>query len=301
MSSTMLQLVQAAAGEMGLAVPSLVVGTSDAQVKQYLALLNAAGGEIARQFPWQALNKAYIFTVEYTTLVGNTTINSSTVTGIADTSSVSNLYQISGTGINQATFITAVPSATTLTLSQPATSSNTGVTFQLCKVKYAMPSDYDRQIDRTHWDKSKHWEMLGPETAQQWEWLISGYISTGPRVRYRIFGGYFQIWPMMTTSEVLGFEYVSNGWASSSGGTAQTSFQADTDTCIFPDRLMVTALKLKFFQVKGFDTFAFQRDYDMQLGLAKSNDAGSLDLSMAPKVNQVLITWGNVPDSGYGS
>lgn len=301
MSSTMLQLVQAAAGEMGLAVPSLVVGSSDAQVNQYLALLNAAGNELARQHPWQAMNKAYIFTVEYTTLVGNTTINSSTVTGIADTSSVSNLYQISGTGINQATYVTAVPSATTLTLSQPATSTNTGVTFNLCKVKYAMPSDYDRQIDRTHWDKSKHWEMLGPETAQQWEWLISGYISTGPRVRYRIFGGYFQIWPMLTTSEVLGFEYVSNGWATSSGGTAQTSFTADTDTCIFPDRLMVTALKLKFWQVKGFDTFAFQRDYDMQLGLAKSNDAGSLDLSMAPKVNQVLITWGNVPDSGYGS
>lgn len=301
MSSTMLQLVQAAAGEMGLAVPSLVVGSSDAQVNQYLALLNAAGNELARQHPWQAMNKAYIFTVEYTTLVGNTTINSSTVTGIADTSSVSNLYQISGTGINQATYVTAVPSATTLTLSQPATSTNTGVTFNLCKVKYAMPSDYDRQIDRTHWDKSKHWEMLGPETAQQWEWLISGYISTGPRVRYRIFGGYFQIWPMLTTSEVLGFEYVSNGWATSSSGTAQTSFTADTDTCIFPDRLMVTALKLKFWQVKGFDTFAFQRDYDMQLGLAKSNDAGSLDLSMAPKVNQVLITWGNIPDSGYGS
>lgn len=301
MSSTMLQLVQAAAGEMGLIPPSVVVGSSDLQVNQLLALLNASGNEIARQFPWQAMNKAYIFTVEYTTLVGNTTINSSTVSGIASTTGINATYQISGTGINQATFVTAVPSGTTLTLSQPATSTNTGVTFQLCKVKYAMPSDYDRQIDRTHWDKSKHWEMLGPETAQQWEWLISGYISTGPRVRYRIFGGYFQIWPMMNTSEVLGFEYVSNAWAASSGGTAQTSFTADTDTCIFPDRLMVTALKLKFWQAKGFDTFAFQRDYDMQLGLAKSNDAGSPDLSMAPRVNQVLITWGNIPDSGYGS
>jgi hypothetical protein len=76
-----------------------------------------------------------------------------------------------------------------------------------------MPSDYDRKIDRTDWDKTKHWEMLGPETAQQWEWLLSGYISTGPRIRYRIFGGYFQIWPMVTTADTLGFEYVSNAWA----------------------------------------------------------------------------------------
>lgn len=301
MSATALALIQSAAGEMGLNVPTLVVGSSDTQVNQLLALINAAGNELTREFPWQALNKAHIFTVSYTTLTGNTTINSSTITGIADTSGVSALYQISGTGLNQACYVTAVPSATTLTISQPATSTNTAVTFNLCKVKYAMPSDYDRQIDRTHWDKSKHWEMLGPETPQQWEWLISGYISTGPRVRYRIFGNYFQIWPMMNTAETLGFEYVSNAWASSSSGTAQTSFEADTDTCIFPDRLMVAALKLKFWQVKGFDTTHFQRDYDMQLSVAKAADAGSPDLSMSPRATRILIGYDQIPDSGYGS
>jgi hypothetical protein len=54
---------------------------------------------------------------------------------------------------------------------------------------------------------------------------------------------------------VLGFEYVSNAWAASSGGTAQSSFQADTDTTAsFPDRLMVLSLKRKYWQIKGFDT-----------------------------------------------
>ena len=302
MSATALALIQSATGEMGLNVPTLVVGSADQQVTQLLALLNAAGKELTTQYPWQALNKAYIFTVSYTTLVGNTTINSSTISGITDTSGVSNLYQISGTGLNQACYVTAVPSGTTLTISQPATSTNTGVTFNLCKVKYAMPSDYDRQIDRTHWDKSKHWEMLGPETPQQWEWLISGYISTGPRVRYRIFGGYFTIWPMLNTAETLGFEYVSNAWVrDTTGATEKTAFTADTDTCIFPDRLMVAALKLKFWQVKGFDTTNYQRDYDMQLGVAQSADAGSPDLSMSPRATRVLIGWDQIPDSGYGS
>lgn len=301
MSSTTLQLVQAAAGEMGLPVPTLVVGSSDDQVTQLLALLNAAGGELTRQHPWQYLQKAHLFQVQYTTLTGNTTDGSTTVSGITSTSGIDTTYQISGTGINQATYVSAVPGATSLTLSQPATATATGTTFNLCKVKYSLPSDYDRQIDRTHWDKSKHWEMLGPETPQQWEWLISGYISTGPRVRYRIFGNYFQIWPMMSTDDTLGFEYVGNAWALSSGGTAQTSLQADTDTCIFPDRLMVTALKLKFFEVKGFDTSVFYRDYLMQLNIAKANDAGSPDLDLAPRSSRVLIGWDQIPDSGYGS
>lgn len=297
----MLQLVQQAMLEMGLTAPTVVAATADDQVKQALALLNACGYELQRQHQWQAITKTKIITTVSTTLVGDTTLGSSTVTNIASTAGIDTTYQIAGTGINQATFVDAVPSGTTLTLSQPATASATGTTFTLGKVKYAMPSDYDRKIDRTDWDKSKHWEMIGPETAQQWEWLLSGYISTGPRIRYRILGGYFQIWPMVTTGDVLGFEYISNAWAADASGTAKTSFTADTDTCIFPDRLMVLGLKKKFFEVKGFDSGAFERDYQIELSISKANEAGSPTLSMAPKVSTVLIGWENIPDSGYGT
>lgn len=288
-------------GELGLATPTVVVASSDSQVLQMLALLNASGYEIIRQYPWQALNKSKIITVSFTTLVGNTTLGSATVSGIASTAGIDTTYQISGAGINQATFIDAVPSGTSLTLSQPATANGTAVTFNLCKVKYAMPSDYDRKIDRTDWDKSAHWEMIGPETPQQWEWLLSGYISTGPRIRYRIAGNLFQIWPMLSTAEVLGFEYISNAWAASSAGAAKTSFTVDTDTCIFPDRLMVLSLKMKFFEIKGFDTTSLLRDFTMQLEIAKANDGGSPNLSFAPQASTVLIGWQNIPDSGYGT
>ena len=298
----MLSLVQQAAGELGLAVPTVVVGNTNTDTIQQLALLNSVGKEISRQYIWQALNKQNIITVSTATVTGTTAAGSATLT-TSNTGSVDATYQISGPGINQATYITGVSANVSLTLSQIATSANTNATYTLSKVKYTMPTDYDRQIDNTHWDKSKHWQMLGPETAQQWEWLISGYISTGPRIRYRIFGGYFQIWPQVTINEVLGFEYVSNGWASSSSGTAQSAFLADTDTCIYPDSLMVTGLKLKYAQAKEFDGLvaSYARDYQIQLDIAKANDAGSATLSMCPRVNTILIGWDQIPDSGYGS
>lgn len=299
--TTSLQLIQQAAGELGLAVPTVVAGSTSQDAIQQLALLNAVGYELLGEYPWQALNKAYVTTVEYTTLVGDTTVGSSTVTNIASTAGIDATYMISGTGLNQGTYVSAVPDAVSLTLSQPATATAVGSTFNLGKVKYALPSDYARLIDRTQWDKSKHWEMLGPETAQQWEWLISGYISTGPRIRWRIFGGYFQIWPMTTTAEVIGYEYVSNAWAASSGGTPKSSITADTDTCIFPDRVMVLGLKKKYFEAKGFDASAFDRDYRAQLDIAKAADGGSPTLSMNPRVPDILIGWNQIPDSGYGS
>lgn len=302
MSMTMLQLIQAATGEMGLAVPTYVAGNTNQDVSQQLALLNAAGRELSREHDWNRLVQQYITTVSYTSITGNTTLGSSTMSGIASTAGIDTTYQITGTGLNQATYVSAVPGGgTTLTLSQPATSTNTGATYTLGKVKYALPSDYDRQINRTHWDKTKHWEMLGPESAQQWEWLISGYISTGPRIRYRIFNNYFQIWPIVTTSEVIGFEYISNAWALNTGGTAITSFSADTDTCIYPDTLMILALKKKYFEVKGFDFSTYMADYRRQLDIAKANDAGAATLSYNPRISTVLIGWTQIPDSNYGS
>lgn len=298
-TTTMLQLIQQATGEMGLAVPTAVAGNTQTDVIQQLALLNAVGYELQRQHTWQALNKAYIFQVDVITITGDTVLNSSNITNASSIVGIDSNYQVAGLGMNQATYVQGTPSGATIGLSQPATSTNTGATFTLTKVKYAMPSDYDAQIDNTHWDKSKHWQMLGPETPQQWEWLISGYISTGPRVRYRIFGDKFQIWPALGSAEVLGFEYMSKGWAASSTGTVQNSFTADADTCIFPDRLMVLGLKHKYFQVKGFGD-VYREDYEMQLGMAKTNDAGSATLAMAPMPSGVLITWNNIPDSGYG-
>lgn len=300
MSASLLQLVQQAMGELGLPVPTQVASSSDQQVAQMMALLNACGYELAHQHGWQALTKQYTFTTTSTSAVGNTTAGSSTISGIASTAGLDTTYQVSGTGINQGTLVTAV-GASTLTLSQPATVTATGTTFLLGKVKYSLPSDYDRLIDRTDFDKTKHWEMIGPETPQQWEWLQSSFISTGPRIRFRLLGGLFQIWPMITTGDVLGFEYVSNGWAASSTGTVQTSFLADTDTCIFPDRLMVLGVKLKFWQIKGFDTSIFERDYAMELSIAKANESGSKNLSMAPELSTILINWDQIPDSNYGT
>jgi|TARA_R110002126_G_scaffold267680_1_gene411121 hypothetical protein len=299
MASTLLQLVQQATGEMGLNQPTQVVGNSSSDVIQLYSLINSVGYEVQRDHNWEALDKEYRFYTVYTTLTCTLVEDSVNVTTVESTTGLSNLYIVTGTGINQDTYVNTVTGANSLTLSQAAT--QTGVfTLYFSQAKYPLPSDWDRQVDRTHYDKSKRWEMLGPTDAQQWQFLKSSYISTGPRIRYRILGGYFQIWPAMNTDEYLGFEYMSNQWATSSTGVTQSSFLADSDTCIFPDRLMVTALKKKYFEIKGFDSTAFTRDYLQQLSFAKANDSGSATLSFAPTPGAILIGFENIPDANYG-
>jgi len=302
---TLLQLVQQASGEMGLAVPQQVAGNTAADVIQLNYLINAVGNELAREYPWEALNVEYDWYSQYTQSDGAIVEGSSTITGV-DPATVDFLnangasnFQVQGLGVIQSTQVVSAI-GTTVTINSAATGDGNGQ-YTFGQVMYTLPSGFDRITDRTQYDKSKRWEMLGPETPQQWQWLKSSYISTGPRIRWRIMGQKFQIWPLTSTNEYLSFEYISTNWATSTTGATQSSLVQDTDTNIFPDRLMVLGLKKKYFEIKGFDTSSFQRDYDMQLNIAKANDAGSATLSLAPRVANVLIGWENIPDANYGA
>ena len=302
--TTMLQLVQQASGEMGITVPNAVASSTSADIIQLLALINAVGNEVAREKTdgWQRMVKEYRFSTAFFQYTGNSTSGSTSLTGMSSIVGLDSTFGVTGTGIVQDTNVVSA-AVTTVVIDLAASASGTGTTFTFGQLRYPFPSDFDRLVDRTNWDKSKHWEMLGPETGQQWQYLKSGYISTGPRIRFRPLGGYFQIWPMPAVVETLGFEYVSKNWVLAAADTlaaSKTSFTVDTDTCIFPDRLMVLGLKKKYFEIKGFDTTALNRDYMMHLDISKANDAGAVTLSMAPRPSNILIGPENIPDSGYG-
>ena len=305
MSSTLLQLVQQASAEMGLVVPNTVVGNTAADTQQMYYLINAVGNEIAREYPWEALNTEYRFFSQYVQGDGVAVVNNATLTFPDSTVSTflnslgATNFQVQGIGVMQDTYVVSALGSN-VTLSRPCTQSGTG-TFTFGQTKYPLPSGFDRITDRTQYDKSKRWEMLGPETPQQWQFLKSSYISTGPRIRWRIMGQEFQIWPLTSTNEYLGFEYISSYWALNSSGALIPQFASDSDTCIFPDRLMVLGLKKKYFEVKGFDTTAYERDYQTQMNIAKANDQGSPTLSLAPRTANVLIGWENIPDANYGA
>lgn len=303
-NQTLLQLFQTTLQGMGVVtygLPASVVANTNQDVVQTLALVNSAGRALAREFDWQYLQTQYNFTATTFSYTGTTTSGSASITGMSSIASLDATFMIVGTGIDQDVFVVSAAS-TTVVMSRVATASGT-VTLTFSKVLFAPPADFDRQIDRTHWDKSKHWEMLGPSTPQQQEWLRSGWISTGPRVRYWFKGGYFQIWPALGTTESLEYEYLSKYWIIATGATAisKSAFSADTDTCIFPDALMEALVRKIYWEIKGFDATAVTLAYQSQLDIAKANDGGSQTLNMAPRQSAVLIGYENVPDSGLGS
>jgi hypothetical protein len=301
MSSTMLELVQQVTAELNLAVPTFVQGNTSQDVQQILALMNRAGYDLIKEHNWQALELEYRFYTNAITTTCDTLENSYLLTNIPSTAGLDKNYSIVGTAVPQDTYVDEVLSANSLRTSQLSSATSIGQTVTFSRTIYPLPPDYETITDNTHWDKTKHWQMLGPVDAQQWQWLKSGYISTGPRVRWRILGNKFEIWPPYNTLEYLGFEYRSKGWVRSITDAVKNSFTADTDTSVLDDAIIVLLTKLKYFQIKSFDTTALQQDYNRYLSVAKANDKGSATLSFAPMPSAVLIGWANIPDTGYGS
>ena len=298
--STMLQLVTQVTNELGVSTPASVAGNTNQDVIQILALMNASGYELLKKHDWRRITKQHLFTTDFTNTTGNVGLNTYTITNIPSTAGFDTTYQVTGNGLGNATYIVSVDSPTQVTVNQPSTGTYVGTDLCFMKVKYPLPADYDASVPRTQWDKSKHWEMLGPTDAQQWEWLLSGYISTGPRIRWRLLGNFFQIWPGVSTNELLGYEYRSQAWAEGPDGEPKNSFTNDADRCIYPDRVMVLMTKLKYFEAKGFDTTAMYRNFLTELETVMAQDMSAANLSFAPRPGTVLIGYDNIPDTGYG-
>lgn len=297
--ATLLQNVQDVCLELGLPVPSIVANNTDETVLQLKALMNRVGDTLTTENDWQALIKEYRFQTVYYQSNGSVAFNATQITGLSGISGVTSDFMVIGPGVMQDTFVTSTGS-TTADINIPATGDGSGQ-YTFGQVNYAMPADYQRMVNKTQYNKSNRWSIIGPKDAQEWQWLKASYVTTGPRMRFRIAGNKFVVWPMPSSQVVLGFEYQSGSWVVDQSGAYKQRFTADTDTSLFPDRLMVLGTKLKYFEIKGFDTTTLYADYNRELSKFKAQDAGADTLSLAPKYPNILLTQNNLPDTGFGN
>ena len=300
--ATLLTNIQDVCLELGLPVPNVVASSTDETVRQLQALFNRVGDTLTTENNWQVLAREYRFTTNFYQRIGNVSANSYIIQ-LSDVSNITTNFQVIGNGVMQDSYVTAVDTGTNqVTINTPISASYTGATYSFGQANYPMPSDYQRTVNKTMYNKSNRWSVIGPKTAQEWQWLKASYITTGPRMRYRIIGDEFVIWPASYASNiVLGFEYQSNAWVEAANGTPKTKATVDTDTFLFPDRLLVLGTKLKYFEIKGFDTTTLYADYQRELSKFKAQDAGADTLSMAPRYPNILLTQNNIPDTGFGN
>lgn len=303
----LLTIVQTACNELGLEAPSLVVGTTDLQIKQLLALANRDGNELYRSHQWTALSGEHIVNLDTpVNLTGTYTTGGTTITGLSSTAALeAGAFSVSGTGMPTAQRVTAINSATSVECEMEFTADGVASDLIFARDTYELPSDFDRYTSNTWWDRTNHWMLIGPQSAQADQWQRSGIVTTGPRKRWRQIGRKptcYRLWPPPTATsvpEALVFEFISNGWVEHIDGTFGDSFTADTDVPLINEQMFILGIKWRMWQIKGFAYAALQQEYNDFVNREKARDGGMPDLWMGRRRFGYLITSANVQDGFF--
>jgi hypothetical protein len=312
---SLLSICQEVASEIPVAAPTSIVGNPDGTAELMLALAQRAGEALARrpQGGWVALIREYDFSTAAAAQQSGSIAN----TGPGGTAVVSGLSGISpiavatwqafGTGVRLGSVVTAVnPGAGAVTLSQAATQTGAGQ-FTFGQSDYALPSDFQRLIDNTLWDRSRFWSMRGPQSPQQWQLYKSSVIgraSIQRRFRFRNVGGtnVISIDPVPTDNgSALVLEYVSNAWCKSSGGSVQSAWAADTDAGILDEYLIKLGLRWRVLRRLGMSYSDELDEYERAVAKAVAHDGGAAILDLAPADRLSLLGPWNLPESNFGN
>lgn len=317
---TLLTIIQDACAELSLAVPTSIIGNTDPQVSQLLALSNREGFEFAgmsgQWSGWPELRVEYTFNLVPATggssgvYTGNTTINSNVLTGFASTTGILAGYGVSGGSILTGAIVSSVTAGPngTVTLNTPANATSTAQNFSFGQIAYDLPADIQMFIAATWWDRNFRWQMLGPISAQEWQTIVSGICPVGPRLRFRVMdgpSGQVQMWiqppPGAQQTDTIAYEYTSTNWCKSAAGVTQPRWAADTDTYAWPEQTQVLGVKYRFLAAKGLPYSEELRTYTnaVQRQIARSGGNKTLALN-SRQWGQHLLGWDNIPSTGMG-
>jgi hypothetical protein len=308
---TCLQIANAALGELGFPQVASLNGNTDPTAIQVLALLNAEGEELrdTAEEGWTCMQTEFNLVVNTPIITtGTVSLNSPVVSAIPTTAGLS--------AGNWAVFGAFLPSAarilnlgdqsgnnptTTVTLTMESTGAVAGTPLTFAQDTYALPADLKAYVDRTWWDRTNRWALLGPDSPQLDQWHRSGIVQTGPRRHFRQIGNSlnntYRIWPapaeLVNPIQIV-FEYLSTNWVNMTGSTVSTGtnslFTNDLDTSFLDDRALIMGLKWRFKKIKGYGGWEDDRnDYVDFVDRLMARDGASPTLSFVRRVHPFLI------------
>ncbi len=247
---TVLTIAQTAADELGIDRPTALVGSTDPDSRQMLALLNREGSELVARYEWAACIRQEV------------------------------------------------------------------VTLVSAQQNYQVPATFQRIIDDTMWDVTNRWPLIGPLSSEEWEMLQRGIIVSTPRMVWRLIGQvtgtyanaatpfYVAVMPIPSANGAqFSYEYLSNGFARQNSDTVSGSFDNDSDNPILPENLFILGLIWRWKRAKGLPYDEEFKTYSDARDAAIAQDKGHRKLSLTGQsiIGPRLITYDNVPETGFGS
>lgn len=117
---------------------------------------------------------------------------------------------------------------------------------------YNLPSDFDRMINDTFWNKTQNLKLIGPESPENWRILKDAIGLNGSIQNYfRIKNNQLLIHSIPTAIENYVFEYISKNIVKNATNTEQEFFLADTDVPIIDEYIVYLDATWRWLKING--------------------------------------------------
>lgn len=169
---------------------------------------------------------------------------------------------------------------------------------------YALPSDFDRLLDMTAWDRSLYWSLRGPTGPALWQVRKSGLVAPSIRKGFRIKPSTrvnrFYLDPTPSSIASMVFEYASDQWVKNAANdTGKSAYALDTDVAILSEELIELEVIWRLLNRKGFAYEEERQEAKDAIDLAFAEDGGAavLNLGGPARVSEARRL---VPEGGFG-
>lgn len=159
-----------------------------------------------------------------------------------------------------------------------------------------LPSDFNRMVPETFWDRSNTRLITNVASAVEWQ-NLKAISYLGPEYKFTIRGGSLYILPEMAGGESLAFEYASNNYILD-GSTAQSTFTADTNTLKIDEQLVSLGAIWRFKADIGQPFGSDFEKYRIRRELLLGNNEPQSGTMLSADIFGGGRAWGGAPSAG---
>lgn len=114
-----------------------------------------------------------------------------------------------------------------------------------------VPTDFDRFIPETFWNRSEDRLLAGPITSLEFEQrqALQSFSDRNPAFAY--FGDALYITPAPAAGRTMAFSYVSTRWVQDADSSTKADITADTDRTVFDDELVTLGVIFEYYAAEN--------------------------------------------------
>lgn len=134
-------------------------------------------------------------------------------------------------------------------------------------------------INNTIWNRDLRRPVYGPMTPQRYQ-QVQAAVFAGPWNQFIIERGNILFFPIPAAGQHCWFQYITQNFCTSSGGTGQAKFLADSDILLLREDLFKLGVEWRWKKAKGLDYAQDFVDYETMLADAKAQNGSKDTINM---------------------